>query len=256
MVKLSEQEPKFKNKTMFILKFTKKEYAESLQNGDLYMNNFKWFIEQEKNTGERGQGDVLESSLNINKIEYTLLHQETNEIIYEGTAENLNMTFDDLIYQPVFSATSLDGELLEIEKEDEESYYTKLVFTEEQKTAFTEIFKADHVLVVPFDVFSAKITNYAEENKIALIGKKVIYDDYSINNSARMKSFEKLDKDVFFWKDNALSYQNEYRVVVLNDVETPFVPNIGDLSANSKIYTTDEIFSGEFRLIIRKNAII
>jgi hypothetical protein len=118
MVKLSEQEPKFKNKTMFILKFTKKEYAESLQNGDVYMNNFKWFIEQEKNTGERGQGDALESSLNINKIEYTLLHQETNEIIYEGTAENLNMTFNDLIYQPVFSATSLDGELLEIEKEE------------------------------------------------------------------------------------------------------------------------------------------
>lgn len=48
---------------IIMAKFIKSEWVEDFLSGNLYMNNFDHFIEQEKNTKEKGQGDSYEAAL-------------------------------------------------------------------------------------------------------------------------------------------------------------------------------------------------
>ena len=41
-----------------IIKILKEEYVEDLLNGNLYMNNLKFFVDLEKDLGRQGVGDI------------------------------------------------------------------------------------------------------------------------------------------------------------------------------------------------------
>ncbi|MGG1547109.1 hypothetical protein ABE347_06410 [Bacillus paralicheniformis] len=53
--------PGFENRIFMFAKFT--PYIDSLVDGNLYMNNFQYFIERELETGDRGVGDKYEVSM-------------------------------------------------------------------------------------------------------------------------------------------------------------------------------------------------
>jgi hypothetical protein len=55
------------------------------------------------------------------------------------------------------------------------------------------------------------------------------------------------DRSVYFKKDHSLSYQKEFRAVILNkDIEEPLTINIGDMTSFSGILPSAHLLRGGF----------
>ncbi|MEC3812951.1 hypothetical protein [Bacillus altitudinis] len=56
------------NKIFSLLKFSKKEYLEDLREGKLYLNNFQYFRDVDKEEKRKGQGDAYDLSLRMDNF--------------------------------------------------------------------------------------------------------------------------------------------------------------------------------------------
>lgn len=247
--------PGYEDGILYFLKFSdSKENLEKLQNGMLYMNNLKFFIDVEERTGQRGMGDILEATAVINNItDAKLINNDTGEEIPLGDIKKSTLRLNDFINQPVFCSTAISANILEVVKEDDEQLEAKVTFTDEQKDKFSNDF-GKYVLVIRAIDFIKKIQKRFKELQFSYYADKVKYDDFSVNTSERLKSFAQGEINVFFWKDVYLSYQMEHRLVVLNDdVETPLICDLGDLSEFTELMTAEEFFKEDLIITIDKN---
>ncbi|WP_153123261.1 hypothetical protein [Peribacillus tepidiphilus] len=226
------------------LKFSAKEYLELLQSGKLHMKNFKTYIDWEKREGKKGIGDIYEATQVMNDLDVKLVDPETNEVVLEGTASRITVTFDQLIYKPVFCMTGINASAMKVINETEEYVEVILNFSEEEKKIIEQVF-GDHVLVISPKQFMDIINEKFKELGYSFKAKFVRYDDFSINNKERIEIYHNLDPDLYFWKDCSIKYQREYRIVILNkDIEEPLNLDIGDISSFTTILPTYKLFNG------------
>jgi hypothetical protein len=253
-MRLSELDDKYSKYPFMFLKFAKeKEHLESLQKGGLRMNPVNYYVKREEEDGAKGLGDSFEASQVMNKIQFQIIDPETNKVLGSADAGRAIFRINHHQYKPLFCMTMITSEMIEIEGEDEEFYHGKLIFTEEQKVRFIEDF-GKYVLLISPDKFLERIKQKAEEYDWALKGDKVIYDDFSINNKERMEAFINDDPSLYFWKDSSLSYQKEYRIIILNkEITEATTYDIGDLSGFSMIKAADEILNQGLGVMVRKS---
>jgi hypothetical protein len=252
MARLYELNPEWKDRPLYIVKFGRKDRLESLQGGKLYMNTFQYFIDLENRSGVKGQGDNFEGTAVVHNLTVTITNEETGEVVAEDLpVGRMTLRPNVLVNKPVFCATSLDGTLLEVVAESEDSFTAKLAFTEEQRERFVNDFGADHALLIPYDQFIQKVSDRLSALNIGFVDQKVQYDDFMVNSSVRLHSFAEPSLQAFFWKDKSLEYQNEFRLVVLEEVEAPYILDVGDLSACSKLLPIEHLFDGDFEFRFR-----
>ncbi|GGG02146.1 hypothetical protein [Paenibacillus abyssi] len=253
MPRLSEIDGNETTQLCLFLKFaTEKWHLESLQSGKLRMNNLKRFIDMEKNEGKKGMGDLLEVSNVINLLNFKLIDPDTDEVIFEGKSSRGVMTLNHCTPKPVFCLAMVDSKMLEVIEEDDKCYKCKVVFLDIQKRRFIEDF-GNHVMVLPVSGFLERVIKAFDKHEYGYVYQPVLYDDFNVNHSNRLKSFEEENTDVFFWKDKSIEYQNEFRIVILNkDIEEPLVTEIGDLSDISFITTSEKLFMNELILSVNK----
>lgn len=237
----------FENVTPFLLKFSdKREHLESLQNGNLYMNNFKYFIELEKKTGIKGMGDMFEVANVLNNIKLSFYDYETNEFLFEADAKRMHFRFDETVYKPVFCLFALGSDMLEVVNEGENFIDTKIIFSEEQKERILKEF-GRYVLVIPWKLFMDNVFKSFRENGYVAIGDFVRYSNYSVNYSKRIEAFINQTAEMFFWKDSYFEHQREFRIVILNEnIETPLTVKFESIKENTMILRTQDLLSGEY----------
>lgn len=247
---LSELE-KFKGQLMGLVKFT--QYTDYLKAGNLRMSNLKTYIDWEEESGIKGIGDKLEASRVFSDVGVKMYKAGTDVLVAEGVAEsmNFNVTADTLL--PVYCMYAVDAEVLEITKEDDQFYYTKFSVPDETIKRLVEEF-GDKMLFINPAPFMERVQQVFQEKGYSLKADKVKYDDYSKNDSERLKSYkDKESTDVCFWKDNYFIDQNEYRIIVPNlSIEQPLEVNIGDISDIATEFKISEFFSEKFELQIKK----
>ncbi|OHY76649.1 hypothetical protein [Priestia aryabhattai] len=275
--KLSEL-PKFKNYKdgiVLLLKFS--PYIDSLIGGNLYMNNLKYYINREIETGDRGLGDKLEASLSMSglnfgvekteqvpsegtdanytirfkgntdldtKLETSLYVSATKGLPLEGSGATLRFSFDSDEKRPVFCLFSVTIDNLTIVDENEKFYIAELDYTSEEKEKMIREFGDELLAIEHVGHFCERVEKAFLEKGYDLIHREVRYDDFSINTIERLESWlEPENNDFFFWKDKYFENQNEYRFVISN-VETnePIIVNIGDISDISRKCNAREFF--------------
>ncbi|MED0670424.1 hypothetical protein P4S95_09355 [Aneurinibacillus aneurinilyticus] len=247
-MKLSDYEG-FAGKVPFLIKFTsKKRFVDDLKSGKLFMNNFKFFVDREKEEQKKGMGDNLEVAQVINATDIQLICYETSEKFIGFEKARIVTRPDYLLNKPLFCMTYVDASSFEVIEEKENSVKAHLVFTEEQKMRFPEDF-GEYALIMPFGRFFKMFSSIFDKENIEFIADKVRYDDYSINNAQRIKAHLEQSTDLFFWKDSSLKYQSEYRIVLLNkDIGEPLIINIGDITKLSHYMSTKDLLDGKFGL--------
>lgn len=253
MPRLSEIEKVESVQICLLLKFaSEKWHLESLQSGKLRMNNLKTFIDMEKEDGKKGMGDMLEVSNVINQLNFKLLDPDTDEVILEGSSSRAIMSLNHCKSKPVFCMAIIDSKMLEVLDEDDTCYKCKVIFSEVQQQRFIEDF-GNYALILPVSGFLRRVIEAFEKQDYGYVYQPVMYDDFDINHSKRLMSFAEENTDVFFWKDKSIEYQNEFRIVILNkDIEEPLITDIGDMSDISFIVTSEQLFSNELILSVRK----
>lgn len=204
-----------------IIKILKEEYIESLLNGNLYMNNLKFFVDLEKETGKQGVGDIREASLlNIKRHElFIQINGEDRQQVEIGSAPGI--IYDEkALYHPVFCAI---GKIINLENNGKNQYVGILQLQEENIVDFISgedsTYKA--VVIVNCIDFLDKI------NRNGIPGKHgfVKYRDMGLPNIVDGKWF----LDDTFTKDNRFKNQSEFRIELFIHSEKPYVLEIGDI---------------------------
>jgi len=248
-MKLSEV-PKYKDNIIAFLKFT--DYIDSLQEGNLYMNNFQYYINREKETGDRGVGDKLEASQVLSKVEFKMYNQDTGELAFSGTSGSINFHFDLDVKRPVFCIFALHSDNLSIVDENDEYYIAEMNFTEEEKEKMLKEFGEQMLIINPKN-FIERVDKTLSGMGYNYVSGRVNYDDYSINNSKRLESYRKQDNEIFFWKDKFFENQNEYRFVITSlETDEAITVNIGDMSDIATRFNARELFNGKFQIRMKK----
>ncbi|CAM3127035.1 hypothetical protein PASE110613_17700 [Paenibacillus sediminis] len=211
------------------------------------MNNFKYFIEREEQDKKKGLGDKYEGSFIMHNLDLEIYISETKEHIADAKASVMTLRLDYLLKKPMFCTTYLTSENLIIEDEtkDEFTVSLDLNFLEKMKDDFGK-----HMLIINGYEFTNKLQKRFREGKISHFASKVRYSDFSKNDRDRFLSFGKKSLDMFFWKDIYFEYQQEHRLVVLEDHESAFIYDIGDISMFSEIIETKDL--SHYRLSIIK----
>lgn len=247
MEKLDEQ---IKNTIILFIKFGQKEHLEDLQKGNLYMNNYKYFIDLEKQSNNKGRGDEYESFFVLNDVNVTVIGNENNQRVFKGTAKSVKMTYEGDSLKPVFCLMCLTiGDLQDVVI-NRGTIKGNLIFSDEQKEKIEKEFGDYALLISPKHLINAIDERFTKEG-IVYRGQIVQYSDFNKNYIDRIESCMADSSNKFFWKDKSLEYQKEYRIVILNkETEKPFKINIGNIKPYTKLTTTKELLNDRYSVII------
>jgi hypothetical protein len=252
MRKFSEVK-EFESEILMLVKFTKEEYIQSLLDGNLYMNNIKYFIDLENQTKVRGQGDKLEASNVINDVHLKFYKEGTDELLAEATSSRLverNHFFDNI---PIFCITSFDSKDFQIVEETEYSYKVKFAINEKEMKHMKESFGEKAIFINPA-VFLNRVENNFTEKGFEFDARKVNYENLDINDSKRLEHFNGTSIIPLFIKDIFFESQREFRIAIFNNpTESVLVPNIGDLSDISYVMDTEDLFNYTMLEVKKRN---
>lgn len=243
-----------KKRPLALLKFADELCKlESLQKGNLYLNTLRFFKELEEKTKIKGIGDKNEGSMILIELQIKIYNNETNELVYQGPAGRSAFSLDEDLQKHAFCLCYLDYSNLEIYERIDNCLNARIIFTDDQKEEFKKSF-GKHVLVVPFNIFIEKLEDTFNKEEIAFVRDLVKYDNFSINNKERLDDFMENRPNKYFWKDNYFKTQREYRIIVLNrDSDEPFKINIGNISNNSFITNSENLFNHGYCVQIQFN---
>lgn len=232
----------FGNQPVLFIKFQKRiQHLVSLQQGNLYMNNLKYFIELEEEKGTLGIGDKLETANVINNVELSFNELGTDKLVFNLQAKRVITRYDDAMYKPVFCLFAITIDMLEIVEELENEVRLKINFTDEQIDKMISEF-GKYALVISPTNFKKKLEDSFNQKAFDYCDRYVEYYNININEQRRLESFANQDVSLFFYKRDELDYQKEFRIVILDkDEETAIVEDIGSLEDCSILIETKNI---------------
>ncbi|SFU69773.1 hypothetical protein SAMN05216480_11424 [Pustulibacterium marinum] len=201
---------------IFLIKFGKKRYLESLLNkGELYFQSIKAFNQIEKSNKE--QGDENEGAIfieNFKNIKLTLNHPKHGEFKFKSVPDALTKLTQ-------FNHNYLTCSFYAITDKDFEN--SNIFEVDEKMSSF-----GGYGLIISNPKFFVEsVINYAEKENLSLQANKVTYLDLDKEGRIELNPFIKK-------KDH--SYQKEYRMVIKNSLQ------------DSKILYSDKL--GDFGKII------
>lgn len=213
------------------MKFLKEEYVDDLLKGKLYMKPLKYYIDLEKNTRVKGQGDKYEANVVMKDVEVKIFVSGTDTLVAEGKASEMSFYSNQRVMSPVFCMYAIDEENLKIIDEDEKKYIVKPSITEVYKKKLIQDF-GDNLVFVSAGHFIERVKKVCEENDLHLVFGKVNYEDLSVNSSKRLEMARDVeDSRICFVKSDEFIHQNEFRILLNNRlVEDHFILEIGDIS--------------------------
>jgi len=263
MTLLSDIYPQHASTPMFYMKFSKYEYLKPLQQGQLYMNNLQYFIDLEKETGQLGMGDMYEAASVMQPIDgkvMVALYENKDELIPSGERFLLNtnqvtLRPSGISKCPVFCLFSVDFKMLKVEEEREEDYLVSIQLTPEQRETMIGEF-GDHVFITAQETFLNHIsTAFKSQNILHSRGPIKYLSSLELSERTSDYIFSKDAKEkmkIAFSKRIELAYQNEYRILIMNQpTEQPITINVGPIP-HSFIIPVESLINGEYVFPIEK----
>lgn len=225
-----------------LFKISKEKYLKDIQRGKLYMNNLKYFVDLEKRTGTRGQGDVREASfLNVKRHElFIQVAGQERQKVDIGPAPGIIYN-EEALYHPVFCMVC---EIYIMDRiEGTTTYSCKVKLDSETIESFVDEEHIDEykaLAVVYPQPFLEKLYDATYKLRIAGRHGLIRYRDMSLFNIVNGKWF----LDDTFTKDNFFRKQHEFRIELFYHSEEPFILDIGDISQETFMIDIDVLKKG------------
>ena len=87
----------------FFVKFSNNiDHLKAIQNGKLFMNNGKYFIDLECDSNIQGIGDKNEFNNVMYNVKYSILESGSDEILADGISPRFTTRLDKYLYSPLF----------------------------------------------------------------------------------------------------------------------------------------------------------
>lgn len=202
------------------------------------MNNLKYFVDLEKETGNRGIGDIREASLiNIRKHElFIQVDGDERKKIEIGPPPGI--VYDEkALYHPVFCMV---GKIFYLDKTGEREYSGHISLPKETVNEFTNTDDTSVLVIYNVTEFLNKVHSAAEREGIAGKHGFINYRDLRIPNFVKGKWIldSTFTKDIFFEK------QSEFRIELFKHSSSPYTLRIGDITDYSCLVKPEQIRTG------------
>lgn len=237
----------FENKDIIMAKFTNSQWVEDFLNGNIFMNNFNHFIEQEKRTKEKGQGDSYEAAL-VTEAQEIRIYDENNNLMATSKRGTMIERYDDVKKVPLFCMALFNSKDFEVLEICDKSIKFKIALPPEDKEELRKAFKSDSVILTfSPGIFVKRVKGALLPIDANLLCGSVKYVDYSIMDKKRRESFNEMRPEFLFTKHFSLDYQREYRFVLPGiRSEGPYTKNVGDLRDLCNVISTDDFLERTF----------
>lgn len=254
-----ESENGDKHEIALLIKFQTEENIKKMQQGYIYTNNLKHYIDLEEKEGKIGIGDRDEGTLLLNDVDCKFRDTATGEDIpieriffgekgeqIKIKVKGIRIQLDDDIKTPVLC-------LVGINKNETKNIDGNLILDFDDKTISKlreEFGGYTHALVIEPENFTKRLIEECEKQNIHPNLDFVKYYDPKINQGERVNDFNTI-KSVF-WKNDSFKNQKEFRVAFGNKhIESGQVlMNLGDISDISIMVDINTLLSKEFSIKI------
>lgn len=156
---------------------------------------------------------------------------------------------------PVFCMTGVSTKYIDLKEKDENTLTADVKFSNILSKMLEEDYWQSALLITNKTEFLNRILNKCSELGIELKGKPIKYTNMNINLVDRYEDIDKDITNIAYWKDNAYSYQYEYRLAMKNHyTEDDFILEIGDITDIPKLYNQDELkgfLEADLELVIK-----
>ncbi|WP_342542735.1 hypothetical protein MHH33_01590 [Paenisporosarcina sp. FSL H8-0542] len=176
-------------------------------------------------------------------------------------AQSSKVTLENPEYleKHLFCMTAITTDVLEIVDIDEEreSVKVKLKLPDKFLNEVSNEF-GSHAVLINAGPFLEKMEQVSYEHGLHLIKGLVDYEDFNINYSSRIHSFNEGNPSLFLKKEKYFEYQNEFRLVVLNgeaEEDGHFELEIDGLNELLTVVSIDTFLNSEmeFNLKLQKD---
>jgi hypothetical protein len=249
--KLSEIE-RYKN-VRFFVKFTNPEFVDSLLDGNLYMNTLGYFIDLEKETKIKGQGDQYEGAHVFGLQNIKLIDNETNTVIGTAKGGMVQERYKGTRDIPIFCFTLFSAKDFKVIEEGDGTVSFTLSIGDEETQKIIENF-GSKVILLPGDFLEILVED-AEEQGCDYFLKSVSYVDYSIGiDSKRKEAFEDKSSEIVCWKDYFFNYQREVRFTIFDNLtKHPITFKMRNLRKDAVVMDTEKFLKDYYIKLELKN---
>lgn len=218
-------------------KFGPKDRLEQLQkNGYVYMKRLKYFVDLEKETLIKGQGDRLEARL-FHATSIRILDPYTNNILLE--AGDTTISDANELKKPVFCIASLNI-FDNITKFEYPKFESKIVFSPKMTNDFSGDNEAYVLVISDVQQFLSRIKSELDNLKLTYKYGMVKYRD----TRYIYKDNDVIEFNTAFHKDTYFKYQNEFRLLINTEIEDYFDITIGSIADISTLLPAKSVISG------------
>lgn len=208
--------PGLENANLYV-KFTSKKYVNDLENGKLFMNNIRYFIDLEEKYKIKGVGDRREASYISFPDQVYIEDPETKKIILKSTNAEFILRHEKSKEVPIFCFTKFNSEDFVLYSESEDKVSFKIDIGEDKKK-FMDF--GDTAVILPENFTDLLIQEATKKDTIARVSP-VEYKSFIDKDKGSSELFQKASIDLYYWKHDDFSHQREMRFVL----PTTFVKN-------------------------------
>jgi hypothetical protein len=231
----------YENVGMYV-KFLKQKYLDDLLNGIIYMKNFNYFIELEKRTKEKGQGDKLEVAHVVRSTQVKLIDPETGIVIATAPKGEIVQRYPGMERMPLFCVTHFHSSDFVITEIKNDAIIAKIEIPSEDRLLIEKTFGETAVILT--NEFTNKMIEASNTLDLGIVIGDVQYQDYRYFSPIRKQQFEEKSINILFWKDDYFKYQREARFILTKKfVDDHYKLHIGDIRNKSIVTSTKELLN-------------
>ncbi|WP_394512631.1 hypothetical protein [Priestia aryabhattai] len=227
----------------FFVKFVKEEFLEGLLEGNIYMSNLGRYIEMEKKTKVKGQGDKYEGAHVFKVLNLQIIDPETNMVLGTAKAGDFMERHSGTEKIPVFCFTRFSADDFVVEEETDDYIRVQLDIPQKEKEVFIKEF-GDKAVVLPAN-FPDILSENADKQEYKWAKGKVKYLSYEGMNEERRQKFDDGDIEILFWKEDFFKSQREFRFVITSElVEDHLDFKVDSIKEDSMVFDTKQFLDG------------
>ncbi len=229
---------------VFFLKFTGKEkFAEEFMNGRMYANTPKYFQELEISTGIRGQGDANELMYTMPCTGLKFYDFESKEFCFEIPKASGKIQYKNDLTIPMLCFMGFSISDMNIISCTDNQVVLSFPFTDDEYKNLKKAF-GEYCVLFGAQTFIENLHRYSDNNNVSFILKKITYCESNYIDKA--KAFFNGTSERFFYKDNDLSFQREYRLIFDMPLPADHYINIEPLNTdttrpNARVLKSDQL---------------
>ncbi|HFK1531043.1 TPA: hypothetical protein ACGXM6_004858 [Bacillus cereus] len=210
------------------------------------MNPLHTFVEMEEEGEKRGVADLDELAISFEGKNLVFINLESGEETPLNDKAQMRIQHTQALRFPTYCLYAIYADMFKITKSNTADYVDiQLTFNEEQKERIREGFgEYDYAMLFTAGDFLEEVREYIRKLDYKSIDGFVEYNEVPTNEQVEI--YTEPNAKIFLYKKEEFSYQNEYRIAILElSIKVPYRFKSSVIKEKGIVYKTEDLLNGK-----------